>query len=106
VQSRTRCAHCDQPLPQPARPDRLYCTARCRRAAEKRRRREERQLIRVITSRPAPIHIDPNELSTGQRMYVAEFEARLRTPEGIDICLQIAEGIGITLERRNKRGLP
>ena len=46
--------------------------------------------------------VDPDELSESQRLYVDLFERKLRTNEGIDICLGIAERIGVWLTRRDR----
>jgi hypothetical protein len=40
-----------------------------------------------------------NELSTAQRAYVRQFEKMLRTPDGIDFCVEFAARIGIKLDR-------
>jgi hypothetical protein len=46
-----RCLHCDALIASTSRPDRVYCSARCRQAAYERRRGSSRDLLTASKTR-------------------------------------------------------
>ena len=87
-----KCANprCDELVPESRRTNAVYCSVRCNNMTFRNRR------LANLASLP----VGESGLSASQSEYVKRFEQRLRTGEGIDICMMIAERIG----HRNQGG--
>jgi len=88
------CAACDATFVA-RRKVQIYCSHECSHLASAGRRLERKRS-------GAKAH-DRTAVTPEWRAYLWEFESKLRSPDGVVIAMQIADGLGVALNRTRKK---